>query len=116
MVSLITLASDTSQVPWILLVFTITQQIEGNLNLPWVMKGQASIPTVLLLIVMLFFWILVWIDRSIYSSSFSGCDDLSLPKPLYNCDRDSPFTDHHAVLSGVGSPHNSTKKQLTDRK
>jgi predicted PurR-regulated permease PerM len=55
MVSLITLASDPSQVPWVLLVFTITQLVEGNLVLPWVMKGQAEIPEALLLIVMLFF-------------------------------------------------------------
>ncbi len=50
-----TLASDPSQVPWVLLVFIITQQIEGNLVLPWVMKGQAEIPEALLIIVMLFF-------------------------------------------------------------
>jgi len=54
-VSLITLASDPSQVPWVLLVFIITQQIEGNVVLPWVMKGQAEIPEALLIIVMLFF-------------------------------------------------------------
>ena len=54
-VSFITLASDPSQVPWVLLVFIITQQIEGNVVLPWVMKGQAEIPEALLIIVMLFF-------------------------------------------------------------
>lgn len=53
--SFITLASDASQVPWVLLVFFITQQIEGNVILPMVMKGQAEIPEALLIIVMLFF-------------------------------------------------------------
>ena len=53
--SLITLASNPSQVPWVLLVFIITQQIEGNIILPWVMKGQAEIPEAILIIIMLFF-------------------------------------------------------------
>lgn len=51
--SLITLASDPSNFPWVLLVFAITQQIEGNLILPMVMKGQADLPEVPLLIFML---------------------------------------------------------------
>lgn len=51
--SLITLASDPSNLPWVLLVFAITQQIEGNLILPMVMKGQAELPEVPLLIFML---------------------------------------------------------------
>ncbi len=54
-VSFITLATDASQVPWVLLVFFITQQIEGNIVLPMVMKGQAEIPEALLIVVMLFF-------------------------------------------------------------
>ncbi len=54
-VSLITLASDPGQVPWVLLVFLITQQIEGNLVLPWVMKGQVEVPEAILVIMMLFF-------------------------------------------------------------
>jgi predicted PurR-regulated permease PerM len=54
-VSLITLATDASQVPWVLLVFFITQQIEGNLVLPMVMKGQVEIPEALLIVAMLFF-------------------------------------------------------------
>lgn len=53
--SFITLASDISQVPWVLLVFFLTQQIEGNIILPMVMKGQAEIPEALLIVVMLFF-------------------------------------------------------------
>lgn len=52
--SLITLASDPSKVPWILGVFAVTQQIEGNLILPMVMKGGADLPVVPLLIFMLF--------------------------------------------------------------
>lgn len=54
-VSLITLTTDASLVPWVLLVFFITQQIEGNVVLPMVMKGQAEIPEALLIVVMLFF-------------------------------------------------------------
>jgi predicted PurR-regulated permease PerM len=55
LVSLVTLASDPGQLPWVLLVFFITQQIEGNVVLPMVMKGQAEIPEALLIVVMLFF-------------------------------------------------------------
>ncbi len=54
-VSLITLATDPSQVPWVIVVFLVTQQIEGNVVLPMVMKGKAEIPEALLIIVMLFF-------------------------------------------------------------
>ncbi len=53
-VSLITLASDPSQLPWVLLVFLITQQLEGNVILPLVMRGQVELPEVPLLIFMLF--------------------------------------------------------------
>lgn len=53
--SLLTLASDPSLVPWVMLVFFVTQQIEGNLILPLVMKGQVEIPEALLIVVMLFF-------------------------------------------------------------
>lgn len=53
--SFITLSSDASQVPWVLLVFFLTQQIEGNIILPMVMKGQAEIPEALLIVLMLFF-------------------------------------------------------------
>lgn len=55
LVSLVTLATDPGQVPWVLLVFLITQQIEGNIVLPMVMKGQVEIPEALLLVVMLLF-------------------------------------------------------------
>ncbi len=53
--SLITLASNPSLVPWVFLVFFLTQQIEGNIVLPLVMKGQVEIPEALLIVVMLFF-------------------------------------------------------------
>jgi predicted PurR-regulated permease PerM len=53
--SLITLTSNPSQVPWVLLVFFVTQQVEGNIVLPMVMNGQAEVPEALLIIVMLFF-------------------------------------------------------------
>ena len=51
--TLITLTTDASQVPWVLLVFGITQQLEGNVILPMVMKGQADLPEVPLLIFMI---------------------------------------------------------------
>lgn len=52
---LITLASDPAQVPWIVGVFFLTQQIESNLILPYVMRGQVKLPEVPLLIFMLIF-------------------------------------------------------------
>jgi predicted PurR-regulated permease PerM len=52
--TLITLAANPSQVPWVLLVFVITQQVEGNLILPMIMKGKAHLPEVVLLIFMFF--------------------------------------------------------------
>lgn len=51
---LITLASDPSRIPWLLGVFAVTQQLEGNVILPMVMKGGADLPVVPLLIFMLF--------------------------------------------------------------
>ncbi|MGE3973482.1 MAG: AI-2E family transporter [Bdellovibrionales bacterium] len=52
---LIMLASDPSRIPWVVGVFFLTQQIEGNLVLPLVMRGQADLPEVPLLIFMLIF-------------------------------------------------------------
>lgn len=52
--SLITLASDPGKLPWVLLVFAITQQLEGNLIIPIIMKDKVSIPVVPLLLFMLF--------------------------------------------------------------
>ncbi len=54
-VSFIVLISEPSQFGWVLLVFFITQQIEGNLILPLVMKGTVEIPEALLIMTMLFF-------------------------------------------------------------
>ncbi len=51
--SLITLASNPEAVPWVLLVFFIAQQIEGNFVLPRLMKDQVELPVVPLLIFML---------------------------------------------------------------
>lgn len=51
--SLITLASDPSQIVWVLLVFGTTQQLEGNVIIPLVMKGKVKLPEVPLLIFML---------------------------------------------------------------
>jgi len=56
---LITLASDPSMVLWVIGVFVITQQIEGNIVLPLVMKGQVELPEVPLLIFVLF--LSVWL-------------------------------------------------------
>jgi predicted PurR-regulated permease PerM len=52
--TLITLASEPAKVPWVIGVFLITQQLEGNLILPLVMKGKVELPVVPLLIFMLF--------------------------------------------------------------
>jgi predicted PurR-regulated permease PerM len=49
----ITLAAQPELVWWVVLVFGITQQIEGNVVLPLVMKGQADLPEVPLLVFML---------------------------------------------------------------
>ncbi len=51
---LISLSSDPSKIPWILLIFGVTQQIEGDVILPLVMKGGAQLPVVPLLIFMMF--------------------------------------------------------------
>lgn len=52
--TLITLASEPSMVIWVLVVFTITQQIEANIILPIIMKSQVDLPEVPLLIFILF--------------------------------------------------------------
>ena len=51
--ALITLGSDPSRLPWVLGVFIATQQLEGNLVLPLVMRGRAQLPAVPLLVFML---------------------------------------------------------------
>lgn len=51
---LISLSSDPSKIPWILLIFGVTQQVEGDVILPLVMKGGAQLPVVPLLIFMMF--------------------------------------------------------------
>jgi len=51
--SLITLASEPSLVLWVIFVFVVVQQIEGNLVLPMLMKGQVELPEVPLLICIL---------------------------------------------------------------
>lgn len=50
---LITLASEPSLVPWVIVVFVVVQQIEGNIILPMLMKGQVELPEVPLLIFIL---------------------------------------------------------------
>ncbi len=55
LVSFIVLVSEPSQFGWVLLVFFITQQIEGNIVLPMVMKGTVEIPEAFLIITMIFF-------------------------------------------------------------
>ena len=51
--TILTLATNPTQLWNVLLVFGITQQIEGNLVLPLVMKGKVQLPEVPLLIFML---------------------------------------------------------------
>ena len=51
---LITLASNAALVPWVILVFIITQQIEGNVVIPLLMKEQVELPEAPLLVFMLF--------------------------------------------------------------
>jgi len=51
--ALITLASDPSLVPWVIIVFVVVQQIEGNIILPLLMKGQVELPEMPLLIFIL---------------------------------------------------------------
>ena len=51
---LVTLASDDPhRVYWVAAVFIVTQQLEGHVILPLVMRGQASLPAVPLLVFML---------------------------------------------------------------
>ena len=52
--TLITLSTDPSKVPLVLLIFFITQQLEGHVILPLAMKGGAELPVVPLLIFMMF--------------------------------------------------------------
>lgn len=51
--TLICLAEDPNQLPLILLVYLITQQLEGNIILPLIMRQKASLPEVPLLIFIL---------------------------------------------------------------
>lgn len=51
--SIITLGSDPSKVPWVVAIFIMTQQLEGNVILPLVMKGKVELSVVPLLIFML---------------------------------------------------------------
>lgn len=51
--TLLTLAADPSRLPWVLGVFVVTQQLEGNVILPLVMRGRANLPAVPLLVFML---------------------------------------------------------------
>jgi predicted PurR-regulated permease PerM len=50
---LLTLASDVSRLPWVLGVFLVTQQLEGHVILPLVMRGRVQLPAVPLLVFML---------------------------------------------------------------
>ncbi len=51
--ALLTLASDVSRLPLVLGVFLVTQQAEGHLILPMVMRGKVQLPAVPLLVIML---------------------------------------------------------------
>jgi predicted PurR-regulated permease PerM len=52
--SLVTLASSPDKVLWVLALFFVLQQLEGNVFLPKVMKNQADMPEAHMIIVMLF--------------------------------------------------------------
>lgn len=54
-VTLITLVSQPELLWWVLLVFLIVQQVEGDFILPLLMKGQVELPEVPLLIAVLLF-------------------------------------------------------------
>ena len=51
--ALLTVASDMSRLPWVIGVFLVTQQLEGNVILPLVMRGRIQLPAVPLLVFML---------------------------------------------------------------
>lgn len=51
--TLATITSDFSRLPWVLGVFFLTQQIEGHVVLPLVMRVRAQLPVVPLLVFML---------------------------------------------------------------
>ena len=51
--ALLTLASDVSKLPLVLGVFLFTQQLEGHVILPMVMRGKVQLPAVPLLVIML---------------------------------------------------------------
>lgn len=51
--TIIGLAEDPSQLPFIFLVFLVTQQLEGNIILPLIMRQKVSLPEVPLLIFIL---------------------------------------------------------------
>lgn len=51
--ALVTVASDPARLPWVLGVFLVTQQLEGNVVLPLVMRGKAELPAVPLMVIML---------------------------------------------------------------
>lgn len=51
---LVGLANDPSQLPWLALVFLITQQLESNLILPYLMRERVLLPEVILLVFMVF--------------------------------------------------------------
>jgi predicted PurR-regulated permease PerM len=50
--SLITLTSEPDKIIWVLIVFGVTQQLEGNVILPMVMKDKVELPEVPLLLFM----------------------------------------------------------------
>ncbi len=52
--SVVTLVSQPEKLPWVLGVFLVTQQLEGNVVLPLVMKGRIQLPVVPLMVFMLF--------------------------------------------------------------
>jgi predicted PurR-regulated permease PerM len=57
--SIIAAAQDPAVLPWVLLVFFVTQQIEGNFILPYLMKKEVSLPgfPLIIFLFLMGFWL-----------------------------------------------------------
>lgn len=95
--SLVTLAGDPELLPWVIGVFVLTQQLEGNLILPLVMRGRIRLPAAPLLVFMLLlgtwagllgvliapplFAVLCLLYRELYLPRVDGAGPRALPAP-----------------------------------
>jgi predicted PurR-regulated permease PerM len=53
---LVALGTEPDKVPWVAALFIAAQQIEGNVFLPLIMREEANLPEVHLIVLMLVFW------------------------------------------------------------